>query len=64
MPIQYWAAENLGRIGRKLGKLVYTNRLIVHGERISYEHMVIEIDITQVLSDHIYIEIAENQFKQ
>lgn len=57
LPIQFWVAKNIGRIGSSLGKTI-CNRLTAHGEQISYVRMLIDMDITQVLPKLIYIEIA------
>ncbi|XP_019257718.1 PREDICTED: uncharacterized protein LOC109235930 [Nicotiana attenuata] len=64
LPIQYWATENLGRIASYLGKPVCTDKLTAQGDRISYARVLVHIDISQHLPEHILIEDEKGGFKE
>ncbi|KAM3301089.1 hypothetical protein P3S67_015589 [Capsicum chacoense] len=56
LPIKYWAIENRSRIASYLGKSVCTDGLTTGEDRISYARMLIEMDVTQPLPEHLLIE--------
>lgn len=51
LPLQYWSLESLSRIGSLLGKHVYADDCTSRVDRITYACMIIEMDITQELSN-------------
>ncbi|OIT39355.1 hypothetical protein A4A49_14207 [Nicotiana attenuata] len=64
LPIQYWTTENLGRIASYLGKPVCTDKLTAQGDRISYARILVDIDISQPLPEHVLIEDEKGGFKE
>lgn len=64
LPIQYWSLENFSRIASYLGKLICTNSLTAGERRISYTRMLIEMDVTQLLPEHILIKVPDGNTKR
>lgn len=59
LPLQCWTEENLDRLASYLGRPICTDKLTATGDTISYARVLIEIDITQPLSDTITIEKSD-----
>lgn len=56
LPVQYWSLENLSRIASYFGKPVCTDSQTAREGCISYARMLIEIDVTQPLPEHLLIK--------
>nr|XP_009606856.1 uncharacterized protein LOC104101141 [Nicotiana tomentosiformis] len=63
LPIQYWTLRSLGRIASCLGKPVCTYKLIAKGDRVSYAHILIEMDVSMELQEEIPIELRGGKCK-
>ncbi|KAG5585997.1 hypothetical protein H5410_046431 [Solanum commersonii] len=53
LPLNYWTATTLNKIGSGLGKPVCTNAWTSNMERISYVRLLVEIDVTQQMKEKI-----------
>lgn len=63
LPIKYWTPRSLGRIASCLGKPVCTYKLIAKGDRVSYAHILIEMDVSMELQEEIPIELRGGKCK-
>ncbi|OIT02999.1 hypothetical protein A4A49_04669 [Nicotiana attenuata] len=64
LPIQYWTAENLGRIASSIGTPICTDKLAAQEARVSYARMLIEMDVSQTLPETMLIEVAEGKTRE
>ncbi|CAK8568835.1 unnamed protein product [Lathyrus sativus] len=59
LPLQLWGAKSLSKIGSAIGKPLVTDECTANRLRVSYARLLIEVDITQQLSDEIAIRNVE-----
>ncbi|XP_019248707.1 PREDICTED: uncharacterized protein LOC109227975 [Nicotiana attenuata] len=62
MPIQFWALGNLGRIASCLGNPICTDKLTSQEQRVAYDRILIEMDISQPLPDSLSLELPDGKY--
>ncbi|CAK8574347.1 unnamed protein product [Lathyrus sativus] len=55
LPLHLWGAKSLSKIGSDIGKPLVTDECTTNNLHVSYERILIEVDITQPLIDEITI---------
>lgn len=65
LPLNCWSSDSLSRIGSILGIPLCSDECTTKQMRISFARLLVEMDITSTLPDHIWIEDANGKpFKQ
>lgn len=65
LPLHCWGSDSLSRISSLLGVPLCADECTTKQERVSFARVLIEMDITTVLPDHVWIEDARGVvFKQ
>lgn len=55
LPLVYWGEASIGKIVSALGKPLMTDECTAKKLRVSYERVLIEIDVTRELKSHVNI---------
>ncbi|KAL0364310.1 UNVERIFIED_CONTAM: hypothetical protein Sangu_0528600 [Sesamum angustifolium] len=53
LPLECWHPNALGKIGSKLGTPIAMDSLTMKMERFSYAHILVEVDASKPLVDHV-----------
>ncbi|XP_056685988.1 uncharacterized protein [Spinacia oleracea] len=65
LPLNCWSCDSLSRIGSLLGVPVCADDCTTKQQRVSFARLLVEMDVTGELREHIWIEdISGNVFKQ
>ncbi|XP_048494454.1 uncharacterized protein LOC125494736 [Beta vulgaris subsp. vulgaris] len=56
LPMNCWGEDSLSRIGSVLGVPLYADECTIQGLRISYAHLLIEMDVTQEIPKELVVE--------
>ncbi|XP_058733384.1 uncharacterized protein LOC131604993 [Vicia villosa] len=61
LPLEYWGANSLKKIGSAIGRPVVTDECTAHKLRVSYARILVEIDATQEVPKVVTIQNAEGE---
>lgn len=65
LPVGYWSIEGFSKVASAIGKPIRTDNYTANVDKISYARILIEVDVSQPLPDHIHIktvvEFGDNQ---
>ncbi|XP_056688217.1 uncharacterized protein [Spinacia oleracea] len=65
LPLNCWGSDSLSRISSLLGVPLFADGCTTRQERVSFSRVLIEMDVTNPLPDHVWIEDANGKaFKQ
>ncbi|XP_056691905.1 uncharacterized protein [Spinacia oleracea] len=65
LPLNCWGSDSLSRISSLLGVPLFADGCTTRQERVSFTRVLIEMDVTNPLPDHVWIEDATGKaFKQ
>ncbi|XP_028111282.1 uncharacterized protein LOC114309704 [Camellia sinensis] len=56
VPIEHWDDDGLGRIASAIGEPLYMDRLIAHGDRVSFAKVCVEIGVDSILPTDFLIK--------
>ncbi|KAH0689114.1 hypothetical protein KY289_016472 [Solanum tuberosum] len=51
LPVGYWSVEALSKVASAVGRLIHIDRFTENAERISYARILIEVDVSQPLTE-------------
>ncbi|XP_058732785.1 uncharacterized protein LOC131604357 [Vicia villosa] len=61
LPLEYWGANSLKKIGSAIGRPVVTDECTAHKLRVSYARILVEIDATQEVPKVVMIQNSEGE---
>ncbi|XP_056693089.1 uncharacterized protein [Spinacia oleracea] len=65
LPLNCWSGDSLSRIASLLGVPICADDCTTRQQRVSFARVLVEMDVTAILPDHIWIEDVNGQeFKQ
>ncbi|XP_021847403.1 uncharacterized protein [Spinacia oleracea] len=65
LPLNCWSCDSLSRIASLLGVPVCADDCTTRQQRVSFARLLVEMDVTANLPDHVWIEdVNGNEFKQ
>lgn len=56
LPLNLWGERSISKIASAIGKLVVTDECTAKKLQVSYAHVLIEVDVTKKLRDHVVIK--------
>ncbi|PHU13694.1 hypothetical protein BC332_14899 [Capsicum chinense] len=59
LALNCWSKDNLNRIGNGLGRPLYADNCTTNAKRISYVHILVEMDVTRLLPGSIVVCVPE-----
>lgn len=65
LPLLCWGSDSLSRISSLLGVPMFSDEYTTNQDRVSFARVLVEVDITSSLPDHVWIEDSYRKvFKQ
>ncbi|KAH0685695.1 hypothetical protein KY290_017216 [Solanum tuberosum] len=64
LPVSYWSVEALSKVVSAVGRPIHTDMFTANAERISYARILIEVDVSQPLTEQIVIETPSRPWDQ
>ncbi|KAG5629694.1 hypothetical protein H5410_001411 [Solanum commersonii] len=64
LPVGYWSIESLSEIASAVGRPMHTDLVTANVEKISYARILIEVDVSQPLTEVISIETPSGLWEQ
>ncbi|KAH0674549.1 hypothetical protein KY284_025636 [Solanum tuberosum] len=64
LPVGYWSIEALSKVASAVGRPLYTDQYTANVVKISYAKILIEVDVSQLLTEVIQIETTIGLWEQ
>lgn len=65
IPLNFWSSDSLSRIASFLGVAICVDGWTTRQQRMSFARVLVEMDVTVLLPDHVCIEdVNGREFKQ
>ncbi|KAH0724818.1 hypothetical protein KY284_000683 [Solanum tuberosum] len=64
LPVRYWSIESLSEIASAVGRPMHTDLVTANVEKITYARILIEVDVSQPLTEVISIETPSGLWEQ
>ncbi|KAH0670701.1 hypothetical protein KY290_026098 [Solanum tuberosum] len=64
LPVGYWSVEAFSKVASAVGNRLHTDNFTANAEKISYDRILIEVDVSQPFPDCIAIETPSGPWTQ